>query len=102
MHLFEFIVAVVAISSGAGVIKSYIRYKQSAFEAKLQRAAEPDSALRAEVAELRQRMSELRDVTTQYDMSFDTALHRMESRLATVESRLQAVENMPNTLQASR
>ena len=35
--------------------------------------------------ELRREITALRDTTTQYDMSFDTALQRLESRLSHLE-----------------
>ena len=37
---------------------------------------------------LRQEMAALRDTTTEYDMSFDTALKRLESRMDHVEGKL--------------
>ena len=43
------------------------------------------AALRQEVAALREEMRSLRDTTTQYDISFDTALQRVEQRIGRVE-----------------
>jgi hypothetical protein len=37
---------------------------------------------------LRKEMAALRDMTTQYDMSFDTALKRLESRVGHVEQKM--------------
>jgi hypothetical protein len=91
LQLTELIIAIVGITTSGSVLKAYIDYKEKALEAKSQKAAEPDNALRSEMAELKQKVTELRDVTTQYDMSFDSALHRVESRLATVEQRLHGV-----------
>src|SRR5690348_17131377 len=51
------------------------------------------SALRAEVAQLRKEIHELRDTTTQYDLSFDTALQRLESRVHQVEQQRQQLRN---------
>ncbi len=48
-------------------------------------------ALRQEVAQLRQQLSELRDTSTQYDLSFDTALQRMERRVEHVEQQQRRV-----------
>lgn len=41
----------------------------------------------AEIAELRQELQSLRDTTTQYDLSFDTALQRLERRVEVLEQR---------------
>ena len=41
--------------------------------------------LRAEVEALRQEVRSLRDTSTQYDLSFDTALQRMEQRVTGIE-----------------
>jgi len=43
------------------------------------------AALRAEIAALREQITDLRDTTTQYDLSFDTALQRMERRVEQME-----------------
>jgi hypothetical protein len=97
----ELIIGIVAVTTTGSVFKAYIDYKQKALEAKTQNSQAPDNALRAEMAEVKQKLTELRDVTTQYDMSFDSALHRVESRLANVEQRLQSAEET-NTIQVGR
>jgi hypothetical protein len=40
-------------------------------------------ALRDEVAELRKQLNELRETSTAYDLSFDTALRRIEHQVET-------------------
>jgi hypothetical protein len=47
---------------------------------------------------LRAEMASLRDTTTQYDVGFDTALHRLESRMANVEQRVTQVERSPDNV----
>lgn len=51
-----------------------------------------NDSIRRELESLRQEISSLRDTTTRYDMSFDTALQRMESRLTSMEDRVAKVE----------
>ncbi|CCW34831.1 hypothetical protein CTKA_00151 [Chthonomonas calidirosea] len=46
----------------------------------------------AEIAALRQELQSLRDTTTQYDLSFDTALQTLERRMQTLERRVQTLE----------
>jgi hypothetical protein len=43
------------------------------------------TAVREELAALRTQVTELRDTTMQYDLSFDTALQRLERRVEQVE-----------------
>jgi hypothetical protein len=45
-------------------------------------------ALRAELESTRQELRDLRNTSMQYDISFDTALGRMENRVAHVERRI--------------
>ena len=45
-----------------------------------------DAALEG-IESVRRELTELRDTTTRYDMSFDTALQRLESRIGNLESR---------------
>lgn len=102
MQFTELVVAIVSVSVTGSVLKSYLAYKLKVAEIRQQRASAPDAALRQEMAELKQKMTELRDVTTQYDMSFDSALHRVESRLANVEHRIGEVESQSNVAQTTR
>lgn len=48
--------------------------------------------LRAEIEALRAEVHQLRDTSTQYDLSFDSALQRMGSRVEGVERRVGEVE----------
>ena len=51
-----------------------------------------DGGVMNELRALREQMTELLDMTTRYDMSFDAALQRMESRMAHVENRVIGIE----------
>ncbi len=42
-------------------------------------------ALRDELAMVREQLRDLKDTTTQYDISFDTALQRMDRRMGIIE-----------------
>jgi hypothetical protein len=46
----------------------------------------------SELTELRQQLTDLRDLTTKYDLSFDQALQRIESRVGRLEERMTTVE----------
>jgi exonuclease VII small subunit len=56
--------------------------------------ASDNQALREEVVRLRRELQELRDTSTQYDLSFDTALQRLERRVERVEG--QQIQQLRN------
>jgi hypothetical protein len=47
---------------------------------------------RAAIEAVRKELAALRDTATEYDVSFDAALHRMESRMGNVEQRVIQLE----------
>ena len=51
-----------------------------------------DNTALSELLQLKAQMAELRDMTTRYDLSFDAALQRIESRVGNVESRVSSIE----------
>jgi hypothetical protein len=59
----------------------------------IRHAAGHDGTIRAAVDGLRGELGELRDTTTRFDLSFDSALQRLESRIEHIEQRLQQVES---------
>lgn len=61
-----------------------------------------DGNVAAELRELKSQLADLRDTTTHYDMSFDSALQRIESRVGNVEQRLGAVEQAGTAAQINR
>ncbi len=88
------LIAVFLIFGGGGLVKYVVEsMNRTRIELAQLRTHQKDTqgsgreveALRAEMTALRAQMSELRDTTTQYDLSFDTALQRMERRVEHVE-----------------
>ena len=63
-------------------------HKRKLEEIKARQRSTIDKVTVEAIAELRKEMAALRDTTTQYDMSFDTALKRLESRMDNVEGKL--------------
>ncbi|HLV80185.1 MAG TPA: hypothetical protein VKT32_07870 [Chthonomonadaceae bacterium] len=53
------------------------------------------SALRETVEDLRRQVTELRDTTTQYDLSIDTNMQHMERRLETLERQARSQGSEP-------
>lgn len=56
-------------------------------ELRLQRNVSVAQETKTAIEELRREMLALKDTTTQYDMSFDVALQRLESRVGHLEQR---------------
>ena len=59
---------------------------------KMNRDNQQDQAVLNELQAVKQQIEQLRDTTTQYDMSFDTALQRLESRMTHLEQRVNAID----------
>ena len=63
-------------------------HKRKLEEIKGRQRAAVDKSTAEAIDALRKEMAGLRDTTTQYDMSFDTALKRLESRVNHVEQKV--------------
>jgi hypothetical protein len=69
-------------------------------EMKMRMTQQADANTLAELRALKQQMTELRDTTTRYDLSFDAALQRLESRMANIEQRVTGLERERQSAQA--
>jgi hypothetical protein len=63
-------------------------HKRKLEEIKAKQRSNIDQETKAALDALRAEIASLRDTTTQYDVSFDTALRRIESRMGHVEQKL--------------
>ena len=70
-------------------------HRRQMLEMKMRMQIQGDESLRATVEQLRTEVRSLRDTTTQYDMSFDTALQRIERRVDTLENHAITVKAEP-------
>ena len=68
-------------------------HHKNVLEMKLKMRQGGDQDVVSELRDLKQQMVDLRDTTTRYDLSFDAALQRLESRMGTVEERMGRVEH---------
>lgn len=85
------IIAVVMVFS-IPITAIYTSHRRQMMEMKLKMHQGTDENVASELREIKQQLVSLRDTTTQYDMSFDVALQRMESRLGHLEQRVGEVE----------
>lgn len=88
----EFIglVAVVLIF-GIPILAVWTEHQRKMIKLKSEMGQGTDN-VRHELEEIKRQISSLRDTTTGYDISFDTALQRLEGRMNTVEDRVTKVE----------
>ncbi len=67
-------------------------HRRKVLEIKLAGVQKSDQAMIERIEAVRQELAQLRDTATQYDVSFDTALRRIESRVNNLDSRVAQVE----------
>lgn len=70
-------------------------HRQKMMEMQMRAQNQGNSNVVAEMNALRDEVRALRDTTMQYDLSFDTALQRMEQRMEGMERRVQQIETNP-------
>jgi hypothetical protein len=89
------VIGLVAVSLifGIPIVKIWTDHQRKVLEMKLRLHNQGDSGVRAELEALRQELHSLRDTSTQYDLSFDTALQRMEHRVEAIERRGQVAQS---------
>ena|SRR5579862_5891792 len=82
MHELESILAIILIFGG-GAIKRILDMMERRMESKI---AAQDQNIVHEIAAMRQELAQLRDTSTQFDMSIEHRLDDMERRLGSVET----------------
>lgn len=92
MNPFAFVLLIVAMSLGIGAVAIILEHFQKMAKIREKASDTARREMKGLLEKLAREMAELRDTTTQYDMSFDAALQRMESRMANVERRVGEVE----------
>ena len=88
------IVVVTAILSGSALITAITIIGTRAWqrvEAMKHQSIQGRGELASTVETLKREVAQLRDTTTRYDMAFDTALERLESRVSHVEKSPRAI-----------
>jgi hypothetical protein len=91
-----FLVPIIAIVFGVGgeTVKQWLRSRERQLELRLQMAQEQnnkagkaDGSVMAEVAALRAELASLRDTSTQYDISIEHTMQRIEQRVGRLETK---------------
>ena len=79
-------VFVAAMVFGVGAIAVITEHMQKMAKIRVEQHAHGSREVMDAVESLRREVADLRETTTRYDMSFDMALQRMESRVAKLEA----------------
>ena len=80
------------MTMGIPIVAIWTYHQRKMMEMKLRMGGEGRQVVSGELQEIKQQLAELRDTTTRYDLSFDAALQRIESRVGHLESRVSSVE----------
>ncbi|CEK12679.1 hypothetical protein [Chthonomonas calidirosea] len=80
-------VLIVLIVFGVPLSAIWTEHLRQVRKMELETRGRMNDGVLAEIAALRQELQSLRDTTTQYDLSFDTALQNLERRMQTLEQR---------------
>jgi hypothetical protein len=69
------------------IVRMVFKKDERVAEIQARARAGSDPALKEAIEGLKKEVAQLRDTTTQYDMSFDSALQRLETRMSHLEKR---------------
>src|SRR5204862_3514986 len=91
-------IAVIAIVSGCGIPITAIwtSHLRRMAEIRAQQGATLPPDVRGDLVDMKRQLTELRETTTRFDMSFDAAVTRLEERVDRVEERQASVPLTPN------
>lgn len=94
--------ALIALFVGGGIVSvmllsiplyaMWAYHKRKLEEIRGRQRVNVDEATRQAIEDIRREVRDLRDTATAYDVSFDTALKRLDDRMANMEQRVQQAE----------
>ncbi|HSV75297.1 MAG TPA: hypothetical protein VLH79_16195 [Chthonomonadales bacterium] len=76
---------VVLMIFGIGFLAVWTEHLQKMAQMRATGGSRESSELGRQIADLREELSRLRETATQYDLSFDQTLQRLEQRIAAIE-----------------
>jgi polyhydroxyalkanoate synthesis regulator phasin len=94
MNLGTAILIFFAMAFGVGVIAIIAEHFQKIAQIKADAQKRASGEMANVIEALRREVAQLRDTTTNYDLSFDSALQRLESRVERLEGRVSANEQV--------
>jgi hypothetical protein len=72
---------------GVVALGMYLKHQAAMFDRKLFAQSQISGQTSTEIAALRQELAQLRDTSTQYDVSLQQSLEELQHRVATIEAR---------------
>jgi len=89
---FLFVLALMAIIFSIPLAAIITEHRRKLAELRLRSKTAPDEQTLAKIQDLTRQIADLRATATEFDLSFDTALERLESRMGHLETRVQSME----------
>ncbi len=91
---FMFVLGILALVFAVPLMAIWTEHRRKVLEMQLRLRAErgSDAAPKEQVRELAKQLADLRSTATEYDLSFDSALQRLESRMDLLDERLRRIE----------
>ncbi|MCX6361203.1 MAG: hypothetical protein NT029_15460 [Armatimonadetes bacterium] len=85
----------VMMTFGIPMVAIITSHQRKLAEIQANRPTNQASASTSEIEALRRQIAELRDTTTNFDLSFDTALQRIEQRVTHLEQKSTSADDQP-------
>lgn len=92
MSPFLFVLSILAIVFSVPLAAVLTEHRRKVLEMQLRAQTAADGQVTARLQELTKQIADLRATATEYDLSFDAALNRLEARIAHLEDRVQRLE----------
>ena len=103
MHMGIIVIMIVFLFAGVvGIVALGLEHVQKMEKIKRGPGGSGDSRVMEAVEELRREVAELRDTSTRYDVSFDSALQRLEGRIGGLERRVGPADGARESIEARR
>ena len=95
--MLDALITIVAISFGCGIpiIAIWTTHLRKMKEMEIGSGRSFGKTGSSEIAQLREEVRQLKDTALSYDLSFDTALQRMESRMDSMEGNFKQLTAIP-------
>lgn len=96
------IFAIILVGLGIFLVAIITEHYRKVLEMKMRVGEQTDQNVLRELRVVKEQLADLRDTTTRYDLSFDTALQRLEGRMASLEQRVHQMEQESHVVRAER
>lgn len=88
-------VSIPILAIGSGIIQSILKSQERRMEMRLQAQQGKNEDVTQQIDALRAEVARLRDTSTQFDMSLEHSVERLEERVARIETKAAAAPQAP-------